>query len=795
MEADFITFLPKPKIDPKKLKYITNTKKVYANLYEIILTKDIFIYQYPFTVSPEIEAGDSRMRQVLFKGCNRQLKSIYGECLISGDSLYGIKKVEEPKTVKTNVELKGKMDSYILEFNKCKNQRTIKQQDVMRDSLTKQFIELLIRDILHANPNLLFYKNIFVYKNKKNIESENTSVNFYPGFTTSFIETDKGNYLNVTLKNKIIQTYSILDYLNDSGEYWKKNNQKNIKEELIGKSFKVSYGSERKYKIDDILFDRNPVKQTINYDGKSINLVKYYNTKYKVDIEDLEQPLILVRSKTKNNETQNNYYIPEFCFLENLEENNVKDREFMTQLAKYTKLDPTERVLKTNKFIELLVDPTKHKDHPEKLSAKEKSEKYGITVKPLDELFTGYIMKETKLIGGNNKQIKANEKKFKVLEKKDMSNWICFYEESNYDDVYEFYLNLSKASDAYNLKILEPEWVKLKNKSSAKDWIKKADEFLYEGQNDYSFAIFYLGKNDYIYPQLKKHSLCNNGYISQVVKARSVNKKGALSVCSKILLQINAKLGGISYKAVVDKDVEKLKIMAIGVDSSHTSKRTGVAMIATINDSYTDFYNKEDIIEEENKSQLQFCVSSFIEEAIQAYKNKNKEIPKSIIIYRQGVSLQQKTFLKEEIKQIEEVCKTKNILFYYILVNTKTTFKFFEKYEDEENEGEEYYCNPESGLLILDGVTNRNYFEFYIQPQYVTEGSATPTCFHVAYGNLNNPEMIPKFTFDLCHIYSNWQGTVRIPNVIKAAEKLSKMTAKYKLGELNEELKEGQAYL
>ena len=791
MESDFITFLSKPKIDPKKLKYITNTKKVYANLYEIILTKEILIYQYPFEVSPKIEAGDSKMRQALFKGCNRQLKSIYGECLISGDSLYGSKKVEEPKTVKSNIELKGKMDSYLLEFNPCKNQRTIKQQDVMRDSLTKQFIELLIRDILHSNPNLLFYKDIFVYKNKKNIESDNVSVNFYPGFTTSFIETDKGNYLNVTLKNKIIQSYSILDYLNDN-EYWKKNNQKDIKEELLGKSFKVSYGSERKYKIDDILFDRNPVEQTINYNGKSINLVKYYNTKYKLDIEDLKQPLIIVRNKTNNNQTQNNYYIPEFSFLENLEDNDVKDRDFMNKLAKYTRLDPNERVLKTNKFLELLVDPTKHKDHPEKLSAKEKSEKYGITVKPLDELFTGYIMDETKLIGGNNKQIKANEKKFKVLEKQDMSYWICFFEENNYNDVYDFYLNLSTASKAYSLKISEPKWVKLKNKSSAKDWIKKADEFLYEGQNDYSFAIFYLGKNDYIYPQLKKHSLCNNGYISQVVKAKSVQKKGALSVCSKILLQINAKLGGISYKAVVDKEVEKLKIMAIGVDSSHSRKRTGVAMIATINDSYTDFYNKEEIIEEENKSQLQFCVSSFIEEAIVAYKNNNKEIPKSIIIYRQGVSFQQKNFLKGEIKQIEEVCKNNNILFYYILVNTKTTFKFFEKCEDE---GEEYYCNPESGLLILDGVTNRNYFEFYIQPQYVTQGSATPTCFHVAYGDLNFPEMIPKFTFDLCHIYSNWQGTVRIPNVIKAAEKLSKMTAKYKLDELNEELKVGQAYL
>ena len=263
-----------------------------------------------------------------------------------------------------------------------------------------------------------------------------------------------------------------------------------------------------------------------------------------------------------------------------------------------------------------------------------------------------------------------------------------------------------------------------------------------------------------------------------------------MSVCSKILLQINAKLGGISYKAVFEKEVKDLKIMAIGVDSSHNRKRTGVAMVATINDSFTDFYNKEEIIKEENKTQLQFCVSSFIEEAVAAYNKKNEEMPKTVIIYRQGVSLHQKQQLKEEILQIEKVCKTKNLLFYYILVNTKTNYKFFEI--DEENEK---YYNPESGLLILDGVTNRNYFEFYIQPQEVTGGSATPSCFHVAYGNLDFPEMIPKFTFDLCHIYSNWQGTVRIPNVIKAAEKLSKMTAKYKLGELNPELKKGQAYL
>jgi aubergine-like protein len=261
-----------------------------------------------------------------------------------------------------------------------------------------------------------------------------------------------------------------------------------------------------------------------------------------------------------------------------------------------------------------------------------------------------------------------------------------------------------------------------------------------------------------------------------------------MSTCSKILLQINAKLGGVSYKAVIDKPIQERKIMVVGVDSSHFSKRTGIAMVSSIDDSFADFYNKEQIIEEDNVEQIQFCVSSFLEEAIPKYEIKNGEKPKNIIIYRQGVSDNVKDALKIEIQQIEQVCNNHNILFYYILVNTKTTFKFFQKADNK-------YYNPSAGLLVADGVTSSNIFEFYIQPQQVTGGSATPTKFHVAYGNMNFPEIIPKFTYDLCHIYSNWQGTVRIPNVIKAAEKLSKITVKSTRKELNSNLSLGQSYL
>ena len=129
-----------------------------------------------------------------------------------GDSLYGMKEVNEIKDIKCQIFFGGRME-YILELKKYKKVRTIQQQDLEKDPLTKQFIELLIRNILHANPNLEFFKGLFVSKKEIAIKSEKFQINFYPGYTTSFMETEGGNYLNVTLKNKILSQETILQFL------------------------------------------------------------------------------------------------------------------------------------------------------------------------------------------------------------------------------------------------------------------------------------------------------------------------------------------------------------------------------------------------------------------------------------------------------------------------------------------------------------------------------------------------------------------------------------------------------
>ena len=785
-----INFLPNPHIKGKTLDYVKPVG-VYANLFEMKFTKEIKMYQYPYEVIPEISKDNMKIRKELFIEPQRQLKAKYGLYLIDSDSMYSLEKVDDINVVKTSLRLKNEVNKYEIKINKYVNPTVINEKDAMKSEIQKHFIELIVKDILLANPNIERFKDTYIMLDR--VETLNidkfSSVNFYPGFRTSFVETDKGMFLNVVLTHKFIRNKTLLDYMKNFGDLKKKSIQEDINTELKGRSFKVDY-AKRNYIIDEIDFDLNPVNKNLNYEDKTINHIEYYKKAYNIDIKNKDQPLIIVRKK----DSKSIYFVPELCYLVGIDESDTTNKKFMKKVSECTKMDPTQKVLETNEFIQLLQDKTE--DKKTHMSSKKKSDHYGIKITPLKDLFPAYYMKQPQLLDGTGQVFDKYNKEIK-LDKNIINKvkWVLFYED-NYDENEKYLLkDFKDASGKYGIKFENPLKVKIPYGAEVDEWIREANKYFGEEKREYDFALFLLGENIYIYPQLKMHSLCHNGYISQVVKVDTLYNDKIKNICSNILIQINAKLGGSLYKIQIDKALAGKKLMVIGVDSSkHKDKNnygTGIAMVATINDSLSNFYSESKIVKiNDMKDQFHLCISNFIENALKVYeKNNNGKKPDWIIIYRQGVSKEQKEKLKPEIREIDETCSNQNIPYYYIFVNTKSTFKFFEKDKNGK------YSNPQSGLLVLDGVINHNNFEFYIQPQYVNQGSATPTCFHVAYGNLNFPELIPKFTYDLCHLYSNWQGSVRIPHVMKCAEKLSKMTAKYKLNELNEKIKIGQAYL
>ncbi len=84
-----------------------------------------------------------------------------------------------------------------------------------------------------------------------------------------------------------------MEYLK-ARHYEDKYNQMKIQKDLIGRLF---YFQKKKYKIDEILFDRYPCGQTLNVNGKSVKIIDYYLLKFKLDIQNKDQPLILTKKK------------------------------------------------------------------------------------------------------------------------------------------------------------------------------------------------------------------------------------------------------------------------------------------------------------------------------------------------------------------------------------------------------------------------------------------------------------------------------------------------------------------
>ena len=104
-----------------------------------------------------------------------------------------------------------------------------------------------------------------------------------------------------------------------------------------------------------------------------------------------------------------------------------------------------------------------------------------------------------------------------------MENWLFLYEKHNYKDAENFWFSLQEASKGYGIFINEPEWVEMNNKSNDyKDWTETVNYYM-ENQKknkniNYQFVLFFLDRKDFLYKNLKKHSLSEKGYISKVVK-------------------------------------------------------------------------------------------------------------------------------------------------------------------------------------------------------------------------------------------------------------------------------------
>lgn len=513
--------------------------------------------------------------------------------------------------------------------------------------------------------------------------------------------------------------------------------------------------------------------------------------------------MLLVQSK--NGGSENRRYIPpELCNMVGLTDDMVQDTTLMKNISQYTKLTPDDKVHSIDDILKLVNEKqgiVKTSKETKQLvthkSSAEKMAEYGIEIVNTSDIFKGYSMAYPVIKARNDSKlthlilgvINDISKTFEIIDAKQI-NYLCFYHKLYEKSAFDLKKTIEDASESYKIRIGTSEFVKMTSEDP-NEWIKQITA---KYANPYNLVLILL--DDYLkyqgmYDPLKSHSLEIKGYPTQILLTNCLNNnRRKLSIVSNILLQVNTKLNGASYKVEFSKEIKDKNFMIVGVDSSgHKNESMSVAMCASIDSNFTKYTNKKFDKNNGQKGGLTLPISSFIYESLCEYFNVNKSLPSGVIIYRQGVSIEQKLQLNSEVSEINEMLngtgnwdllKENPIPYYYILVNKKSSMKVFEieKSSSKFSNGTVNYSNPDCGLLVYEGLVDNNLFEFYVQPQKVVSGCASPTHFHVAYGNLKCPELVPKLTFDLCFLYSNWRGPVRVPAPLKYAEKLSKVLPK-----------------
>jgi aubergine-like protein len=804
------TVIPLGSQNLKNLNYIESEIPIYANLYKIELERNYTLYEYAVNFlyeKDDIYTLSTPFKQRIINTAGTKVAQKYKNFIFIGSALYSEKKVEEV----TQIPAEYHSVNYIIDIQPtsktiemCKDSKVMMDQYNSGKNEIKSIFEIIVKEILRHNPSLIKDANSYFDKSHEKelqAQEEYNDINIVNGYDTKVMILDSGIYLNVDKKTKISSKLNCLQLIQTFISDFNmptKDEIRQINDWFENKTIETFFQNHRRLYVSQVNFDRNPLNTTKKCEKGTLSFLKYYSEFCGQKLNP-KSPLLYVRKK--KNGKDGFFYPPELCVMVGLTDEMMADRSLTKDITRLTKLNPTDKMDFISNIVKYMNDKNciiynkminGEKKEVKLKSAFETKEIYGINIVEANNVdkFTGRIMSLPDLNGENGK-IKNLGRTFRVFNAKPISS-LCIFHYKNEKDARYLKQIMTKAKEEYGI-ILEKNDFKHVNSDNFNEWTNLIDKCV--KTKKYNMITFLI--NDYLdkvglYAKLKFYTQEQKGIVTQFIKNKSL-KKNALSVVSNILIQMNTKIGGISCVANFQEDVKKRNLMVVGVDSSGYEENgklfQNISFCASLDEYFTNYVNKKTTITIEDYDNTNLPIANFMEIALSEYFKIHKNFPEGVIIYRQGISHGQKNYLKSEIEQLNKIfngdsekkCfKDIKIKYYYVLVNKKPTLKFFEEStynKRNRNNDKGIYDNPDSGLLICDKLISSDKFEFYIQPQKVTQGTATPTCFQVEYGNMNSPEILPKLTFDLCFLYSNWRGAVRVPAPLKYAEKLAKSKA------------------
>lgn len=281
------------------------------------------------------------------------------------------------------------------------------------------------------------------------------------------------------------------------------------------------------------------------------------------------------------------------------------------------------------------------------------------------------------------------------------------------------------------------------------------------------------------YAAIKKKCCVDRAIPTQVMVLKTItpkngNPRSLMSVGTKVAIQLNSKLGAVPWSIKMP-----LKgLMVVGFDVCHDTKNKSVsygAMVCTLDMRETCKYYSA-VSSHENGEELANQMMLNITKALKEYRSEHGTLPAKIIIYRDGVGEGQLYYVVDhELKSMRQTLEQhyatagEELRMAYVIVNKRINTRIFKRNQ-----------NPQPGTIVDDVITSPERYDFFLVSQSVRQGTVSPTSYNVIYDTLQlPPDKMQILTYKLCHLYYNWNGTIRVPSVCQYAHKLAQLVGEH----------------
>ncbi|CAL8131375.1 unnamed protein product, partial [Orchesella dallaii] len=329
--------------------------------------------------------------------------------------------------------------------------------------------------------------------------------------------------------------------------------------------------------------------------------------------------------------------------------------------------------------------------------------------------FQGHVCEPEKILFGGGKCEIPNDRydwsaAFRdkpMLSSVPLNKWVIIYPGAAMWCVDKIVTYMQRVSKPLHFTIANPlELIKISG-DQPHEYVKAIDEVMnkYKGNVQLLFVILPRQVVE-AYSAIKKRASLEFGVPSQCFVAKTAqNDKRLMSVCTKLVVQMNAKLGGVPWKvAIPPKD-----LMVVGFDAHHTKKTTGRsigAMVASTSETHGKYFSTSSSLS--TRTDLSENVCADFTKCLHAWKRINGQLPDKIIFYRDGVGQGQLVHvfetelsnIKAAIHGIYQGAERAMPKFMFIVVTKRLNTRIFKL----ETKGQGH-VNPSPGTVVDDVIT------------------------------------------------------------------------------------------